>query len=124
VKHDQEPRAADSSEALTDWRRRIDAIDGQLMALINSRSACAIEIGRIKRRAGLPVYAPEREAWILDRVMRENPGPLDPMAVRRVFERIIDESRRLERIAAEDEEEGERLEQAAEQTLHPKDGAK
>jgi len=48
------------------------------MGLINSRSACAIEIGRIKRTAGLPVYAPEREAWILDRVMRENPGPARP----------------------------------------------
>jgi chorismate mutase len=108
---------------LEDWRRRIDAIDGQLMGLINSRSACAIEIGRIKRTAGLPVYAPEREAWILERVMRENPGPLDPIAVRRVFERIIDESRRLERIASEDEKEGARLEQAAEETLHRKDSS-
>jgi chorismate mutase len=119
-----EKRDVTVDKDLEDWRRRIDAIDGQLMALINSRSACAIEIGRIKRTAGLPVYAPEREAWILDRVMRENPGPLDPMAVRRVFERIIDESRRLERIAAEDEEEGERLEQAAEETLHRKDSDK
>jgi chorismate mutase len=107
---------------LDEWRRRIDGIDEQLMRLINSRSACAIEIGRVKRSVGLPVYSPEREAWILDRVMRENPGPLDALAVRRVFERIIDESRRLERIAAEDEEEGERLEQAAEQALHRNDG--
>ena len=83
------------------WRRRIDAIDEQLMRLLNSRSACAIEIGRIKRRLGLPVYSPEREAWILDRVERENPGPLDSGAVRRVFERVIDESRRLERLATE-----------------------
>ena len=71
------------------------------MRLLNSRSACAVEIGRMKRRLGLPVYSPEREAWILERVMRENPGPLDPTAVRRVFERIIDESRRLERLAAD-----------------------
>jgi len=106
---------------LDDWRRRIDAIDEHLLGLINSRSACAIEIGRIKRKAGLPVYSPEREAYILDRVMRENPGPLDPMAVRRVFERIIDESRRLERIAAEDEDEGPRLARAAEEALSPKE---
>ena len=83
------------------WRRRIDAIDEQLMRLLNSRSACAVEIGRIKRRLGLPVYSPEREAWILDRVERENPGPLDAAAVRNVFERVIDESRRLERLATE-----------------------
>ena len=48
------------------------------MSLLNSRSACAVEIGRIKRRLGLPVYSPEREAWILERVMRENPGPSIP----------------------------------------------
>jgi chorismate mutase len=84
------------------WRSRIDTIDEQLMGLLNSRSACAVEIGRLKRRLGLPVYSPEREAWILERVMRDNPGPLEPTAVRRVFERIIDESRRLERLAADD----------------------
>ena len=88
------------------WRRRIDAVDEQLVRLLNSRSACAVEIGRLKRRLGLPVYSPEREAWILERVMRDNPGPLEPTAVRRVFERIIDESRRLERLAAS-EIEGE-----------------
>ena len=86
------------------WRRRIDQIDEQLMRLLNSRSACAVEIGKVKRSLGLPVYSPEREAWILERVMRENPGPLDPTAVGRVFERIIDESRRLERLAANETE--------------------
>src|SRR6266511_4331713 len=76
----------------------------QLMSLLNTRPACAVEIGRIKRRLRLPVYSPEREAWILERVMRDNPGPLDPMAVKRVFERVIDESRRLERLAADGRE--------------------
>jgi chorismate mutase len=83
------------------WRRRIDAIDDQLVRLLNSRSACAVEVGRIKRALGLPVFSPQREAEILARVVRDNPGPLEPTAVRRVFERIIDESRRLERLAAE-----------------------
>ena len=91
-------------ERLDAWRKRIDLIDDQLMRLLNSRSACAVEIGRIKKALGLPVYSPEREARILERVMRENPGPLDHGAVRRVFERIIDESRRLEREAAEEKE--------------------
>jgi len=92
--------------ALEEWRRRIDGIDEQLMRLLNSRSACAVEVGRIKRALGLPIYSPEREASILERVMRENPGPLDPMAVKRVFERIIDEARRLEREAQESERLG------------------
>jgi chorismate mutase len=87
-----------------DLRRRIDQIDDQLMKLLNSRSACAVEIGRIKRQIGMPVYQPEREKWILDRAERNNPGPLDSGAVRRVFERVIDESRRLERLAGEVDE--------------------
>jgi chorismate mutase len=94
-----------AARAIDEWRKRIDLIDAQLMGLLNSRSACAVEIGRIKRTVGLPVYSPEREAQVLDRVGRDNPGPLDPMAVRRVFERIIDEGRRLERLAVEEETE-------------------
>jgi chorismate mutase len=88
-----------------DLRRRIDQIDDQLMRLLNSRSACAVEIGRIKRQIGMAVYQPEREKWILDRAERNNPGPLDSGAVRRVFERVIDESRRLERLAASEPRE-------------------
>ena len=86
-------------------RKRIDVIDEQLLRLVNSRSACAVEIGKVKRALGLPVYSPEREAWILERVTRENPGPLDAGGVKRVFERIIDESRRLERLAADEDGE-------------------
>ena len=86
------------------WRRRIDQIDSQLIGLLNSRSACAVEIGKLKHALGLPVYNAEREKAILERVMRDNPGPLDPTAIKRVFERIIDEGRRLERVAAENPE--------------------
>ena len=88
---DAKPPVTAGDGAIDEWRRRIDMIDEQLMRLLNSRSACAVEIGKVKRSLGLPVYSPEREAWILDRVMRENPGPLDPMAVRRVFERCCAE---------------------------------
>jgi chorismate mutase len=101
-----EPAVVKRGEAqVTNLRGRIDQIDDQLMKLLNSRSACAVEIGRIKRQIGMPVYQPEREKWILDRVEKNNPGPLDRGAVRRVFERVIDESRRLERLAGEVEEE-------------------
>ncbi len=89
-----------AERALEDWRKRIDGIDEQLMRLLNSRCACAVEIGRIKRILGLPIYSPEREAQVFERVMRDNPGPLEPTAVKRVFERIVDEARRLERLAA------------------------
>jgi chorismate mutase len=90
-----------SPARIEEWRRRIDAIDDQLVRLLNSRSACVVEIGRIKRALGVPVYSPERERALLERVVRENTGPLDRAAVQRLFERIIDESRRLERLAGE-----------------------
>jgi len=86
---------------IDEWRRRIDAIDDQLVRLLNSRSACVVEIGRLKRALGLPLYSPEREGALLARLLRENTGPLDRGAVQRLFERIIDESRRLERVAGE-----------------------
>lgn len=90
-----------SQGRIEEWRRRIDAIDDQLVRLLNDRSACVVEIGRIKRALGLPLYSPEREGALLERVLRANPGPLDGPAVRRLFERIIDESRRVERVAGE-----------------------
>jgi chorismate mutase len=105
---DEKPRAepGPGEGQVADLRQRIDQIDDQLMKLLNSRSACAVEIGRLKRRIGMAVYQPEREKWILDRVERNNPGPLDSGALRRVFERVIDESRRLERLAGEAEARG------------------
>jgi chorismate mutase len=102
--HDLGARPSDAGgKQVDELRLRIDQIDDQLMKLLNARSACAVEIGRIKRRLGLAVYQPDREKWILDRAERNNPGPLDSGAVRRVFERVIDESRRLERLAGEAE---------------------
>ena len=83
------------------WRKRIDEIDTKLAELLSERSRCVIEIGKIKREHQLPVYDPEREKQILERVTRNNRGPLEDEALRRLFERIIDESRRVERIVLE-----------------------
>ena len=84
---------------LDDLRRRIDELDEQLVKLLSERAACALEIGHEKKLAGLEIYQPSREAEVLGHVQQINPGPLDNGAVRRLFERIIDEARRLERIA-------------------------
>ncbi len=88
-------------DAFAAWRVRIDDLDLQLMSLLNQRAICAIEIGRIKRRLGLAIYDPEREKEIVEAMLEQNRGPLDPTGVRRLFERIIDESRRIERLTAE-----------------------
>jgi chorismate mutase len=65
--------------------------------LFNQRAGYALEIGKIKRVKDEPVYNPAREDQIYEHVQKENPGPLSDQAIRRLFERIIDETRRLER---------------------------
>ena len=86
-------------DPIDDLRRRIDEIDEQLVRLLNARAECALSIGREKRLVGLEVYQPEREKDVLQHVQAVNRGPLDDAAVKRLFERIIDEARRLERLA-------------------------
>ena len=88
---------------IEDWRDEIDRLDEQLVKLLNARSQCAIELGRIKRELGLAIYSPSREREVIAHVTSVNGGPLDREAVRRLFERIIDESRRIERVTVEKE---------------------
>jgi chorismate mutase len=83
--------------SVDDLRRRIDELDRQLVALLGERARCALEIGHIKERTGEAVYQPTRESEVLANVRRANAGPLDDAAMTRLFERIIDEARRLER---------------------------
>lgn len=92
-----------SDKTIDDWRGRIDAIDRKLVELLNERARCAMEIGHLKRSQGLPVYQPDREREILTNVESANRGPLEDTAVRRLFERVIDEARSLERVARRDE---------------------
>jgi len=88
------------------WRDRIDDLDLQLVKLFNERTQCAIEIGHIKKRLGLEIYSPNREAQVIANVTSANNGPLDAEAIRRLFERVIDEARRIERIEASKDEGG------------------
>ena len=84
---------------LAELRRRIDELDRQLVKLLNERSACALEIGKLKQQSNLPLYQPEREKEVLENAERNNQGPLTHSAIRRLFERIIDEARAAERHA-------------------------
>ncbi len=79
-------------------RIRIDELDRQLLKIFNERAALALQIGEIKKEKGLPVYDPSREKRIFEAMKAANPGPLDDDAIVRMYERVIDESRRLERI--------------------------
>jgi chorismate mutase-like protein len=84
-------------------RQRIDDLDERLVELLNERAACALRIGEIKQTHGLEIYQPDREAQVLSHVRRhgaDHGGPLGGEALTRLFERIIDEARRLERESA------------------------
>jgi chorismate mutase len=94
---------AQALSAMDERRRRIDELDERLVALLNARAACALEIGRLKEALGMEIYQPTRERDVLEHVVRVNEGPLDDGAIGRLFERIIDEARRLERVAQEAE---------------------
>lgn len=85
--------------AIESLRKRIDELDEQLVGLLSARAACALEIGRAKKAVGIELYQPTREADVLAHVASVNRGPLDDGAIQRLFERIIDEARRLERMS-------------------------
>lgn len=95
-----EQRPGDAKAGIDALRGRIDALDARLVALLSERAQCALEIGDIKRAQEIAIYQPARERDVLDHVCSLNRGPLDDEAMRRLFERIIDEARRLERVAA------------------------
>jgi chorismate mutase len=87
-----------TKSALDELRQDIDRVDEVLVRLLNERARCVCEIGRIKKELGIEVYQPDREKDVIGHVRtvgRE--GPLGADAIARLFERIIDEARRLER---------------------------
>lgn len=79
-------------------REEIDRLDADLLQIFNRRASLALQIGEIKKTLGIPVYDPEREKKIFQKMRENNPGPLEDEAIIRLFERVIDESRRLERL--------------------------
>jgi chorismate mutase len=100
---ERDPDAPSVERAMKRLRENIDQVDSVLVKLLNQRARWALEIGEVKKGADLPIYQPDREKAVLARVQELNRGPLGQAAVQRLFERIIDESRRLERIGGEGE---------------------
>jgi chorismate mutase len=91
---------------LDDLRDDIDRVDEVLVRLLNERARVACEIGRLKKDLGIEVYQPEREKQVLAHVRSiAAEGPLGADAIARLFERIIEEARRLERRLIDGEDE-------------------
>lgn len=98
-----EPVSEEIAMEMDRLRDAIDRVDEVIVKLLNQRARYAVEIGRVKKEADLPIYSPEREKEVLANVEKWSEGPLEPATMRRLFERIIDESRRVERLTAEQE---------------------
>ncbi len=83
-------------QALALRRRQIDDLDLRILSLLNERAGIVEQIGHIKQSAEMPIYEPRREDQVFHNVTTHNTGPLTPDAVKRVFERIIDEMRKVQ----------------------------
>lgn len=82
---------------IADWRNKIDALDLQIVQLLNERARAAQAIGRLKDATDLPVYEPARESVIFENVRKSNPGPLPDIELTHIYERIIDVMRSLQK---------------------------
>jgi chorismate mutase-like protein len=82
---------------IEDWRRKIDELDRQLVALLSERARAAVEIGALKRNTSLPIYEPDRERIVFDNVQRLNAGPLPGREMVRIYERIMDVMRNIQK---------------------------
>jgi chorismate mutase len=95
---------------LDELRQDIDRVDEVLVRLLNERARRVCEIGRLKKSLGVEVYQPDREKEVLTHVRTVAcEGPLGPDAIGRLFERIIDEARRLERRVVHETMDGDGL---------------
>jgi chorismate mutase len=86
---------------LEEYRVLIDDVDRRIVALLNERTEVVEQIGRVKRGSDLPIYEPKREDQVLANVAGCNGGPMTEDALRRIFERIIDEMRKIQRMRME-----------------------
>jgi chorismate mutase len=82
---------------ISDWRKKIDELDEQIVQLINKRAEAAKAIGELKKVSSLPVYEPNREQAVFDHIRAVNPGPLSGTEMQDIYERIIDVMRTLQR---------------------------
>jgi chorismate mutase len=82
---------------IADWRKKIDEMDRRLVELLSERARAAVEIGRLKRDTSLPIYEPERERVVFENVQKMNQGPLPGRDLVRIFERIMDVMRNVQK---------------------------
>jgi chorismate mutase len=82
---------------IEDWRKKIDELDRNLVSLLSERARAAVEIGKLKRNTSMPIYEPDRERIVFANVQEVNPGPLPGRDLVRIYERIIDVMRNVQK---------------------------
>jgi chorismate mutase len=82
---------------IEDWRKKIDELDRNLVKLLSERARAAVEIGKLKRNTSMPIYEPDRERIVFENVQGANPGPLPGRDLVRIYERIIDVMRNIQK---------------------------
>jgi chorismate mutase len=82
---------------ISDWRKKIDELDRKLVELLSQRAHAAHEIGKLKLGASMPIYEPDRERNVFSNVRSVNPGPLPDRDLLRIYERIMDVMRQIQK---------------------------
>jgi chorismate mutase len=97
-------------KALAEYRDQIDAVDRELVRLLNERTKIVEQLGRVKSELAMPVYEPKREDQVYANIVDTNKGPLPADALKRLFERIVDEMRTLQKMKRlqQEKEDGSR----------------
>jgi chorismate mutase-like protein len=103
---------------IADWRKKIDDIDRRLVELLSERASAAVEIGRLKRDTRLPIYEPERERIVFENVQKINQGPLPQREMVRIFERIMDVMRNIQKEGIGEKAAAERSESELDSKLN------
>ena len=86
------------AHTLPQLRTQIDALDRQLLALLNRRAGLALEVGEIKRAEGSAVFRPDREAQVIAGLQGANPGPLKPPHIAVIWREVMSACRSLEAV--------------------------
>src|ERR1700685_3210327 len=82
---------------IADWRKKIDELDRRLGEVLRERAREAVESGRLNRHTALPIYEPERERIVFENVQEMNRGPLPGRDLVRIYERIMDVMRNIQK---------------------------
>lgn len=90
------PDSGGQDAALSAVRARINSMDKKLVALLNARAALVVEVGKLKRRSGMPIYAPHREAEVLQRAIGYSTGPLPDRTLEGVYRELMSGSFQLQ----------------------------